>query len=120
MTWAILQARSSTSKVSTRRAALFPARISFQMCSGPTPKGESRPTPVTTTRLIADIRSVPQRRRGKSARSLVDELDGVADGQDGLGGVVRNLDAELFLERHDQFDRIKAVRAEVVDEARAF
>src|SRR5690606_15653239 len=120
MTWAILQARSSTSNVSTRRAALLPASIWFQACSAPTPNGESKPTPVTTTRLIANALVWFVRRRRRSGRSLVDILDCVADRQDGLGGVVRDLDAEFLFESHDQLDGVEAVRAEVVDEARAF
>src|SRR5690606_5839556 len=96
MTWAILQARSSTSKVSTRRAALRPARICFHVCSAPTPNGESRPMPVTTTRLIAcmpEPLNVEGSDGARSGRGLVDVLDGVADGQDRLGGVIGDLDA---------------------------
>jgi hypothetical protein len=36
--------------------------------------------------------------------------------RDLLGIFVRNLDLELFLESHDQFDRIQRVRAQIVDE----
>jgi hypothetical protein len=53
-------------------------------------------------------------------RRLLEELDRVADGDDRLGRVVRNLDAELFLESHHQLDRVEAVGAQVVDEIRAF
>ena len=45
-------------------------------------------------------------------------LDRVLDGQDLLGRVVGNFEAELLLERHDQLDRIEAVGAQIVDEAR--
>ena len=51
-------------------------------------------------------------------RALFDELDGIADGLNGLRRIVRNLDSELFFEGHDQLDRVEAVRAEVVNEAR--
>ena len=47
----------------------------------------------------------------------MDELHGVADGLDVLGGVVGDLDVELFLEGHDQLDVVEAVGAQVVDEA---
>src|SRR5690606_34198886 len=47
---------------------------------------------------------------------LRDELHGVADGLNVLSRVVRNLDAELFFERHDQLDVVQAVRAQIVDE----
>ena len=32
--------------------------------------------------------------------------------------LVRNLDAEFFLERHDQLDRVEGVGAQVIDERR--
>src|SRR5262245_19978526 len=54
-----------------------------------------------------------------SRRILLQELDGIADGQDGLRGIVRNLAAEFLLERHDELDRVQAVGSKVVDEARA-
>ncbi|VXC81105.1 Acyl carrier protein (Modular protein) (fragment) [Bosea sp. 127] len=47
---------------------------------------------------------------------LRQELDRVADGHDRLGRVVRDLDAELFLESHDQLDGVEAVGTEVLDE----
>ena len=43
-----------------------------------------------------------------------------ADGLDGFGGVIGDLDAELFFESHDQFDRVEAVSAQIVDEGRVF
>src|SRR5262245_45831991 len=45
------------------------------------------------------------------------EFNGVADRQDGLGGVIGDLATEFFLERHDEFDRVEAVGPEIVDEA---
>src|SRR4029079_12863910 len=81
--------------------------ISFdQFLSTPTPRGVTRPRPGTTTR-----------RMGLGSALLgLDELDGVLDGEDLLRGVVRDLDAELLLEGHDQLDRVQAVGAKVVDE----
>src|SRR5690606_7045423 len=102
-----------------RRQALRPESSSRQPCSAPTPKGETRPMPVTTTRLTTALPDVTVT-AGRSGRSLVDILYGVANGQDGLGRVVGNLDAEFFFERHDEFDRIKAVGAQIVDEAGRF
>ena len=49
---------------------------------------------------------------------LFEELHGVADGLDLLGGIVGDLAAELLLERHHQLDGVEAVRAQIVDEAR--
>jgi hypothetical protein len=51
-----------------------------------------------------------------TGRVFLEELDGVADGDDGLGGVVRDLDVELFLEGHHELDGIEAVGPEIVDE----
>src|SRR5688572_4906636 len=48
----------------------------------------------------------------------LDISDCVIDRRDLLGGVVGNLDSELLLEGHDQFDDVEAVRAEIIDEAR--
>ena len=44
----------SREEVDTRLAALRPVSSSFQLCSKPMPKGDRRPRPVTTTRLIAN------------------------------------------------------------------
>src|SRR5688572_6467796 len=80
------------------------------------------PSPVTTTRLITAALVCPRRRvqscaaAQKSGRALLEELDRVADGHDGLGGVVRNFDVELLLERHHELDGIEAIGAEIVDE----
>ena len=48
---------------------------------------------------------------------LLEELDGVADRLDLLGGIVGDLAAELLLERHHQLDGVEAVGAQIVDEA---
>src|SRR5690606_5704233 len=48
----------------------------------------------------------------------LDIVDRVLDGGDLLGGIVGNLDAEFFFERHHQFDDVEAVGAQIVDEAR--
>src|SRR5690606_21708664 len=112
MTQAMRAGRSSVSKVSTLRPALRPESNCFQPCSTPTPKGETSPMPVMTTRRMS-IPARPELRRGRaSGGRLVDVLDGVADRQDGLGRIVGDLDAELFLERHHQLDGVQAVRTE--------
>src|SRR5512143_4025489 len=52
-----------------------------------------------------------------SGSILLQELDGVTDGQDRLRGIVGDLTAELLLEGHDELDGVEAVGSEVVDEA---
>src|SRR3954451_3597480 len=48
---------------------------------------------------------------------LFEEFYRVADGEDGLGGIVWNFAAEFFLECHDEFDRVETVGPEIIDEA---
>ena len=78
-----------------------------------------------------DAQALSSARRRRSSRSLavegptasggagvlLEELDGVADGLDLLGGIVGDLAAELLLERHHELDRVEAVGAQIVDEA---
>src|SRR5882724_8218714 len=66
------------------------------------------------------VRSGDDRSTGASISGvLLDEGDGVFHGQDLLRRVVGNFAAEFLFERHDQLDRIEAVRAKIVDEAGA-
>src|SRR2546430_5664465 len=105
--------RSEASKRVMGPTPLFPATSSAQLSSLPIPSGETSPTPVTATR------------RGEEARGMVcsvlrgvllDVLDGVLHLLDLLRGLVRNLDVEGFLERHDQLDGVERICAEVVHE----
>src|SRR5690349_1599119 len=116
---AILQGRSDTSQHCTPRmpdSALIRRR---QTSPTPTPRGVTSPRPVTTTRRIRCVTTGGGDRSASISGILLDEGDRVLHGQDLLGGIVGNLAAEFLLERHDQLDRIEAVRAEIVDEARA-
>jgi len=45
-----------------------------------------------------------------------DKLDCVAEGLNVFSRIIGDLDAELFFERHDQFNRVEAVCAQIVDE----
>ena len=58
--------------------------------------------------------------RASARQFLVDELHRIADRLDVLGGIIRDLDVEFFLEGHDQFDVVERVGAQVVDEAGLF
>src|SRR5512146_649223 len=53
-------------------------------------------------------------------RVLFEKLDGIADGQDRFGGIVRNLAAEFLLESHHEFDGVETIGAKIVDETRLF
>src|SRR5919106_317819 len=120
---AILAGRSSTSNRSIRLIPLWPPIRRRQLASTPQPSGVTIPIPVTTTRLddILSLRAFFASGARREARSamLFDVVDGVLDGQDLFGGLVRNLAAELLLERHHQLNRVQAVGPEVVDEAGA-
>src|SRR6516225_9426162 len=92
-TWqAILVARSSVRNLVMGLAPDLPASSADQLSSTPHASGVTSPRPVTTTRRMAE-----------SGVGFVDILDRVADGHDGLSGVIRDLDAEFFFERHHQF-----------------
>ena len=54
-----------------------------------------------------------------SDRAL-DEAHGVANRLDGFGGVIGDLDPELFLEGHNQLDGVEAVGTQIVDERSGF
>jgi hypothetical protein len=51
-------------------------------------------------------------------RVLFKKLRRVADGQNRLGSVIRNLATKFFFKSHHELDRVEAVRAQVIDEAR--
>src|ERR1700682_7500 len=125
MTQAIWAARSSTGNSLMRMAPLLPASRLDQLSSTPQPSGVTMPRPVTTTRLIKkrapapapQNRSAGYCRRARSGGILLEETDGIGGGQNGLRRIRGNLDAELLLEGHDEFDRVEAVGTEVIDKA---
>src|SRR5262245_3367816 len=123
-----------------RLAPLSPLMRRCQVGSTPQASGVTMPSPVTTTRLIFGslgrsqyhILPPPRGRQANSDRRKSEgppqmaalafcvffkEFNGVANRQDGLGGVIGDLATEFFLERHDEFDRVQAVGPEIVDEA---
>src|SRR5208282_6395863 len=59
-------------------------------------------------------------RQVSAFRVLFEELDGVAHGENGFGGVVGNLATKFLLEGHDELDRVEAVGAEIIDETGVF
>src|SRR4051794_6048859 len=91
---------------------LCPAQSACQFASVPIPSGDTRPTPVTTTRLLKPPPALLLLAVG------LDVFDGFLDARDLLGVLVRDLDPELFLERHHQLHRVERVSPEVVDERR--
>ena len=46
---------------------------------------------------------------------LLDKLNRLPNGLDFFGCIIRNIDLKLFLEFHDQLDRIEGVGTEIVD-----
>src|SRR3569833_306080 len=131
---------SAASNLVSGPAPLLLARMFAQVVSTSPPKGVTRPRPVTTTRRIFALQSHQRPCRVRlslrfpapsggpfaagsgqsawlSALVFFDVLVGIADGRDLLGRIVGNLDADLFLERHHQFDDVETVGAQIVDEA---
>ena len=117
------------------------ARMFSHAAAEPTPTGEMMPIPVTTTRRLAMAaygtcgfaKQDAQRSRAAASRSneagqcrpaplgllllvRIDVIDGLLHRRDLLGLFVGDLGFELFLERHDQLDRIQRVSTKVVDE----
>jgi hypothetical protein len=58
--------------------------------------------------------------KGVSALVLVDVLDRVRYGADFLGRIVRDFDAKLFFESHNQLNDVERISTQIVDEARVF
>src|ERR1700693_263614 len=128
------EGRSETSKDWIARIPDSLANSRPQTFSRPMPSGVTRPMPVTTTRLMpARLRQGAGAAKrgpkdgwlgaaGGNARSAVrlDKAERVPHGHDLLGCVVRDLAAELLLERHHQLDRIEAVGPQIVDKAGVF
>src|SRR4029078_11085440 len=132
------QAMSEVSNLVIGPAPLLPSVRRFQVSSTPVAIGEPTPTPVTPPLRIKSCSPIRQRggktsgllpprcnqwpspRGGNpypSSGTLFNELDSIADGLDRFGRVIGDLDAELLFERHDEFNRIEAVGAEIVDKA---
>src|ERR1700680_254777 len=88
----------------------LPAQSAAQLASVPIPSDDTRPMPVTTTRLftIPPVRSCPCGHAAAGGLLLglgvrLDVLDRLFDPRDLLGILVGDLDPELLLERHHQF-----------------
>src|SRR5262245_7927192 len=111
---ATLEGRSETSKLWIARMPDSAAIRRFHDASTPQASGVTRPRPVTTTRRMAGTAGPAP---GRISLVGLDVGDRVLHGRDLLGGVVGNLAPELLLERHDELDRVEAVRAEIIDEA---
>src|SRR6187455_1759317 len=112
---------------------LLPARIADHAVAMSLPTGETIPSPVTTTRRLDTLSSMKcgvmgegggagvylrTHARGTCLRlaAIRDVADCLAHSGDLLGVLVRDLDLELFFERHHQLDRIERIGTEVIDE----
>src|SRR3954447_18354871 len=109
---AICVEKSDTSKRVMGVIPLCPPRRAVQFASVPMPSEDTSPMPVTTTRLL----TLPPPPSGAGAavaaplllrlRVPLDVLDGFLHASDLLGVLVRDLDPELFFERHHQLHRV--------------
>src|SRR3954468_20827911 len=76
------------------------------------PRGDTRPTPVTTTRLV----NTPPSEPSLLLAVRFDVLDRFLDAGNLLRVLVRDLDAELLFEGHHQLHRVEGVGPEIVHE----
>src|SRR5216110_3001099 len=98
---------------SKRVMPVFPASAFAQASATPLPMGQTMPRPVTTTRRRFMFSTFWE---SSGLGVGLDVVDGLLDGGDLLGFLVRDLGLELFLERHDQLDGVERISTEVVDE----
>src|SRR5438067_9260870 len=105
---AIWLARRDGSKRVMRVIPGVPASALSQASWTLLPRGQTMPRPVTTT-----LRRLTY---GLSLGVRLDVIDGLLDGGDLLGFLVRNLGLEFLLERHHELDGVERIGAEVVDE----
>src|SRR5258707_14356448 len=83
--------------------------------SSPKPAADNKkPGDRTTTARPASSPSA----RASAPRVLFEKLRSVADGQNRLGGIIRNFTTEFFFKRHHELDGIETIGAEVINEAR--
>src|SRR4051812_42932367 len=90
---------------------LWPAQSARQFDSVPIPSDDTRPMPVTTTRLLTTLLLF-----GLGVR--FDVFDRFLHPRNLLGVLVGNFDPELLFERHDELDRVQRVGAQIVHERR--
>src|SRR3954468_22481175 len=102
---------------------LRPASRASQFSAVPTPRGDTRPTPVTATRRGSVLKAGSMAEA--EGRNLVlvpgvvlDVVDCLAHVADLLGLLVRDLDPELLLEGHHQLHDVQGVGAQILGEAR--
>src|SRR6202162_5431579 len=91
---------------------LWPARTFSQTWSVPMPRAQTNPTPVTTTRRL-NVEISPggiQRGLFLGLSVFIDIGDGILDGGDFLGVLVRNLDAKTLFNSHDELDGLEGAR----------
>src|SRR5436305_5768162 len=107
-----------------RPMPLLPASRACQLSAVPTPRGETRPTPVRATRRGSVFKAGSLLRLGRAVDLVLvpdvvlDVFHGLADVADLLGLLVRDLDPELLLEGHHQLHDVQGVGPQVLGEAR--
>src|SRR6185436_13699764 len=107
------QAKCTGSSAESKRvigpAPDSPAMRAAQVLATSFPNGVTRPIPVTATRRVT-LLAFPH--------LVVEVGHRRPDGTELLRLLVRDVDVELLLERHDQLDRVETVGAQVFHEAR--
>src|SRR5215471_7963309 len=108
--------KADTSKRVTGPMPLSPRRIASHADRTVLPTGDTTPRPVTTTRRLLTRFLYGARWRSGLGAALVDVVDGLVDGGDLFGVLVRNLDLEFLFEGHHQLDGVERVGSQIVDE----
>src|SRR6478672_1596872 len=109
---AMREENSAASKCVIGPMPLRPAHSASQLAAVPMPSGDTRPTPVTTTRLLTG----PPCDSSLFLAVRLDVLDRFLDAGNLLRVLVRDLDAELLFEGHHQLHRVERVGPEIVHE----
>src|SRR5438477_2477920 len=112
---AILVANCDESNFVIDPMPLQPAQSACQLASVPIPIDDTRPMPVTTTRLLGiRLYSRPHALFFR-LRVGLDVLDRFLHAGNLLGILIGNLDPELLLEGHHELDGVEGIGAEIVD-----
>src|ERR1700756_2380 len=107
---------ADSSKRVTGPMPLCPRRMASQADLTVLPTGDTTPRPVTTIRRLLIRFLYGALFESGLAAALVDVVDGLVDGSNLLGILVRDFDLEFLLEGHHQLDRVERIGAQVVDE----
>src|SRR3990172_7838364 len=106
---------ASSTAITAQARAYLRYRSSLRSSFFSTYLSGSKPRTSATTRVVFTDRP---RRDAPLSRLLFDVADGVSDRGDLLRVLIRDLEAELLLERHHQLHRVEGVGVQIRSEER--